>query len=505
MQFLAQNIGVKLTEYNSVKSFIKGEKGMLKPLTIEKMLHIINVGLVKTKRPKRIIIAGAGISGLVAASLLKEAGHTITIVEANNRIGGRIYTIREPFSAGLYFNAGPMRIPETHELTLAYIRKFKLPLNLFINKTLSDIIYANHIRTRLSTFEKNPSILKYPVLENEKEKTAEELMLEVLEPILNFIKKDPNKNWIIVEKKYKTYSLGSFLTEYYSDGAIDMIGVLLDMEAYMGMSLIEVLREMIFFTSTTKYYEITGGMDALPKAFLPQLNENIFMQYKVGEIIQEDNKVTMQVNHEQTLEQYTVTGDIAIVTIPFSALRFVEIQPYDLFSYFKRRAIRELNYIAATKIAIEFKSRFWERAGQCGGKSITDLPIRFTYYPSYGLHTPGPAVILASYMWADEALTWDSLPQRERICYALKNLAEIYGDIVYSEFVTGTSFSWSQNPYSCGAFTAFEPGQELELFPYIAPPAGKVHFAGEHTTLTHGWMQGAIESGIRVAYEVNEQ
>ncbi|MCR6465977.1 flavin monoamine oxidase family protein [Bacillus paranthracis] len=478
---------------------------MMQPLTMERMLHIIHVGLVKTKEPKQIIIAGAGISGLVAASLLKEAGHNITILEANNRIGGRIYTIREPFSRGLYFNAGPMRIPDTHKLTLAYIRKFKLPLNLFINKTASDIIYTNNIKTRLSIFEKNPSILGYPILEREKGKTAEELMLEVLEPILKYIKKNPNKNWSIVEKKYKAYSLGTFLTEYYSDGAIDMIGVLLDMEAYMGMSLIEVLREMVFFTSTTKYYEITGGMDALPKAFLSQLNENIFMRYKVEKIIQENSKVMMQVNYEQTIERFIVTGDVAIVTIPFSALRFVEIQPYNLFSYYKRRAIRELNYIAATKIAIEFKSRFWEKAGQCGGKSITDLPIRFTYYPSYSIHTPGPAIVIASYTWADEALTWDSLPQRDRIRYALKNLAEIYGDIVYSEFVTGTSFSWSKNPYSCGAFTAFEPGQELELFPYITSPSGKVHFAGEHTTLTHGWMQGAIESGIRVAYEVNEQ
>ncbi|MED0962333.1 flavin monoamine oxidase family protein [Bacillus paramycoides] len=474
------------------------------PLSMEKMLQIIHEGLAKTNKPKRITIAGAGISGLVAASLLKEAGHEVTIIEANNRIGGRVYTIRKPFSAGLYFNAGPMRIPETHDLTLAYIRKFKLKLNLFINKTSSDIIYTNNIRTRLNVFENDPSVLGYPVLETERGKTAEELILEVLEPILNYIKKDPNKNWIIVEKKYKTYSLGSFLTEYYSDGAIDMIGVLLDMEAYMGMSLIEVLREMIFFTSTTKYYEITGGMDALPNSFLQQLKDNIFMSYKVEKIIQEDNKVMMQVNREKTLERFIITGDIAIVTIPFSALRFVEVQPYHLFSYFKRRAIRELNYIAATKIAIEFKSRFWERAGQCGGKSITDLPIRFTYYPSYGIHTPGAAIVLASYTWADEALTWDSLSNRERIRYALKNLAQIYGTVVYSEFVTGASFSWSQNPYSCGAFTAFEPGQELELFPYIKPTAGRVHFSGEHTTLTHGWMQGAIESGIRVAHEVNE-
>ncbi|MBE5105104.1 flavin monoamine oxidase family protein [Bacillus thuringiensis] len=475
------------------------------PLSVEKMLHIIHAGLTKTNTPKRITIAGAGISGLVAGSLLKEAGHEVTIIEANNRIGGRVYTIREPFSTGLYFNAGPMRIPENHDLTLAYIHKFKLSLNLFINKTSSDIIYTNNIRTRLNVFENDPSVLGYPVLDKEKGKTAEELMLAVLEPILNYIKKNPNKNWIIVERKYKTYSLGSFLTEYYSDGVIDMIGVLLDMEAYMGMSLIEVLREMIFFTSTTKYYEITGGMDVFPNSFLPQLKDNIFISYKVEKIIQEDNKVMLQVNHEQTLEQFTIISDIAIITIPFSALRFVEVQPYDLFSYFKRRAIRELNYIAATKIAIEFKSRFWERMGQCGGKSITDLPIRFTYYPSYGIHTPGAAIVLASYTWADEALTWDSLPNRDRIQYALKNLAQIYGNVVYSEFITGESFSWSKNTYSCGAFTAFEPGQELELFPYIAPPAGNIHFAGEHTTLTHGWMQGAIESGIRVAYEVNEK
>lgn len=311
------------------------------------------------------------------------------------------------------------------------------------------------------------------------------------------------KNWSLLEKQFRKYSLSFFLKSYFSDGAIDMIGVLLDMEAYMGMSFIEVLRESIFYTSTTHFYEIMGGMDRLPQAFLPQLKENILLHQKMRKIVQKKNCITIHSIHEQTSEQFTITGDYAIVTIPFSALRFVTIEPYDSFSYNKRKAIRELNYMTSTKIAIEFKSRFWEREGQYGGKSITDQPIRFIYYPSYGIGTTGHAVIVASYTWADEALTWDSLSEKERIQYALMYLAEIYGNQVYFEFVSGVSFSWGQNPYSCGAFTALEPGQELELYPYIATTEGKVHFAGEHTTFTHGWMQGAIESGIRVAYEVN--
>ena len=466
------------------------------------MINIIRNGLKTTQYPKRIIIVGAGLAGLVAASLLKAAGHRVTIVEANDRVGGRVYTVRAPFSRGLYFNVGPMRIPDIHTLTLEYIKKFKLPTNEFLNRTPMDIIYANGIKTRLHLYEENPGILRFPVAPHEQGKTAEELMLSVLQPILNFINQNPERNWRIVEKEYRKHSLGSYLSSYFSNGAIDMIGILLDMEAYMGMSLVEVLRESIFFTSPARFYEITGGMDLLTDAFLPQLKEDILFRQKMVKISQEPASVTIHCIHQQSAEPLALTADLAIVTIPFSALRFVKVEPYDSFSYYKRRAIRELNYIAATKTGIEFKSRFWERAGQCGGKSITDLPVRFSYYPSYGFGSSGHAVVLASYTWADEALMWDSLPEQERIRYTLMNLSEIYGNIVYSEFVSGASFSWSQNPYSAGAFTAFEPGQELELYPYIPTPEGRVHFGGEHTSLTHAWMQGAIEFGIRVANEV---
>lgn len=468
------------------------------------MLTIIRNGLKTSQYPKNIIIIGAGMAGLVAASLLKKTGHKVTILEANNRIGGRVYTLRAPFSKNLFFNAGAMRIPDMHYLTFEYIKKFNLPTNLFINRTPADLLYANGIKTRLNVFESNPSVLKFPVAPHERGKSSEELLLSVIQPIINFINQDPEKNWPLIEKQYRSLSFGAFLSSYFSIGAIDMIGILLDLQAFMGMTFVEVLREFIILTSAKAFYEITGGMDRLPLAFLPQLTENIVFNQKMIKISQYQNSVTIHSKHQLTAENLRITADLAIVTIPFSTLRFVKFEPYDSISYYKRAAIRELNYMASTKIGIEFKSRFWEKEGQKGGKSITDLPIRFTYYPSHGIGTPGPAVIIASYIWADEALTLESLPEKEQIQYALMNLSEIYGPQVYSEFVSGTSFSWSKNPYSCGAFTSFEPGQDLELYPYISTPEGRVHFAGEHTSLTHGWIQGAIESGIRVAYEVND-
>src|SRR5579875_135579 len=476
-------------------------------LSTQQLIGMIQNGIGKARVPKKITIVGAGISGLVSASLLKEAGHDVTILEANNIVGGRIYTIRSPFKDGLYLNAGPMRIPDKHLLTLEYIKKFRLPLNFFINRTPTDLLFVNGVKTRLNIYEQHPDILNFPVYPHERGKSAEQLINLAIQPIIDFINKDPKRNMPLIEAEFKHYSLKAFLEFYHngkalSSGAIDMIAVLLDYEAFMGMSFLEVLREAATF-GTNRFYEISGGMDLLPKAFLPQLQENIRYNQRITKIVQQPSSVTIYATDPHTYQNSTYTSDLAIITIPFSVLRFVEVEPYHSFSYYKRRAIREINYMAATKIGIEFKSRFWEKYGQYGGKFTTDLPIRFTYFPSQGIGTKGPAVVVASYTWADEAMTWNGLSDQERVQFALKDLAKFFGDEVYAEFVSGTSFSWVNNPYSTGAVVAFKPGQEHELFPYIPTPEGRVYFAGEHTTLTHGWMQGAIESGIRVAYEVN--
>ncbi|WP_449237042.1 flavin monoamine oxidase family protein [Bacillus songklensis] len=118
--------------------------------------------------------------------------------------------------------------------------------------------------------------------------------------------------------------------------------------------------------------------------------------------------------------------------------------------------------------------------------------------------TTGSGVILASYTWEDDTLPWDSLTEADRIRNALDDLATVHGQHIYNEFITGITHSWAQYPYSGGAFSMFKPEQQIELAPFISAPEGRIHFAGEHASTSPGWIQGAVESGIRVAHEVND-
>lgn len=87
--------------------------------------------------PQKIIIVGAGMAGLAAGYELTQAGHDVTILEARTRSGGRVQTLREPFSDGLYAEAGAARIPDNHDLTLKYVKLFDLPLEPMYPSQLS--------------------------------------------------------------------------------------------------------------------------------------------------------------------------------------------------------------------------------------------------------------------------------------------------------------------------------------------------------------------------------
>ena len=478
----------------------------------EDMLEIIKNGLKKSNNPAKITIVGAGVSGLVSASLLKKAGHQVTILEGNDRIGGRVYTLRKPFTENNYLDVGAMRIPTTHKLTYGYINKFNLSVNRFINSSPKDLIYANGIRTNRAKYNADPDILQFPVEPHEKGKTATELFLSAVNPFLLLFKQGDDQQKEFMRKKFDQYSMENFLRfnpigPSLSPNAVRMVKVLLGIEGFSELSFIDILTDIVntVFNEHMQFNEITGGNDLLPQSFIPELKDNILLNHKVHRIIQRQQTVTIQTRNQQTGKIESFESDLVIMTVPFSVFQFIEVFPYRSFSFDKWKAIRELHYVASIKIGIEFRDRFWEKEGLNGANTISDFPNRYTYTPSRTGNDSGTGVLLASYSWEDNAMLWNSLSEEQQITQSLEDLAKIHGPKVFEDYVTGASFSWSQNQFSGGCFTLFKPNQISEFEDSIKKPEGRVHFAGEHTSDFHGWIEGAVESGVRAAFEVNER
>jgi len=96
---------------------------------------------------KKVIIVGAGISGLVAGYDLTVAGYDVTILEARDRIGGRVLTIRSPFSNEHYVEGGAARIKPSHDLTIAYANHFNLTLDPFYATNGDYVDFSSGSRT----------------------------------------------------------------------------------------------------------------------------------------------------------------------------------------------------------------------------------------------------------------------------------------------------------------------------------------------------------------------
>ena len=102
--------------------------------------------LVRSGPAKRVVVVGAGLAGLTAAYELTQAGHDVTVLEAQGHPGGRVRTLRDPLADGLYAELGAARIPDNHEWTLKYVKLFGLPLAPFYPATGRSSTFLRKIR-----------------------------------------------------------------------------------------------------------------------------------------------------------------------------------------------------------------------------------------------------------------------------------------------------------------------------------------------------------------------
>jgi monoamine oxidase len=463
-------------------------------------LSLLQNGLPKTARPQKVLVLGAGMAGLTAAYELLRAGHDPLVLEAKSRVGGRIETLREPFEQGLYAEAGAMRIPAAHTLTMHYVNQFGLSTSPFTMGNHEAYCHLCGQHCRIKDIHADPDCLGFEVAPHEQGKTAGQLWHEALGPILAILNEKGEDAWPQIIAEYDHFSTREYLEHKgWSEGAIEMFGLLENQESRMNASFVELLLADVGGVFKNMV-QVDGGMDHLPRAFLPALKDRIRFGANMVALDQTDNDVT--VHYQTPAGRTSVTGDYAIITIPFSVLRHVEVlKP---FSRHKQRAIRQLRYDASAKVFMQCRRRFWEEDdGIFGGGTITDLAIRNLYYPEHGRET-GRGVLLASYTWSEDAQRWGSLSPSDRYAQALENVSHIHPQI-RDEYEAGASKMWHDDPFACGAFALFDPGQTTLLHGHIIAPEGRVHFAGEHASLTHRWIQGSIESGLRAGKEICER
>ena len=470
------------------------------PMRTADLLSIVESGLQpRAIKPKKIIVVGAGMAGLVAGYELKRAGHDVKILEARERVGGRVLTLREPFSNGLYAEAGAMRLPSTHKLVQAYVQKLGLQTTGFTKANPNSFFYINGHRHLRSEVEHDPASLGFDFAGPNGDQTVIQLWRDLIHHTAERLEADAGY-WDELRNQYGDYSFYSFLrSQQWSADAISALALIDGLETVFDTSFLHILQLELQWLGTNMT-QIVGGMDRLPMAFLPELENRIQFGAEMVALDYTADSVTIHYRSPAGLD--LATGDFAIVTMPYSVLRFVDVlKP---FSPGKQMVLRQLYYVNAMKVFFQCRRRFWEEDdGLFGGSTITDLPIRQIQYPDHNRETK-QGVLMGSYTYGEEANRWTSRSPEDRVTQTLKYVAMIHPQVT-KESEKGVFKVWSEDKFSGGAFAVFEPGEEARLSAHIATPEGPIHFAGEHTSSKKRvWIEGAVESGLRAAQEVHE-
>lgn len=452
-----------------------------------------------------VAIVGGGMAGLTAAYELQRRGFDTRVLEADrHHLGGRVRTLR--FGEFAYAEAGAMRIPAHHAHTREYARLFGLSLRPFKQHDGNGFTRMRGRIWRSGDHVDYGALfdLAAPEIEGSPEQVWSATVGRLVASLTDDEKLDLFRDWPATARvrSLDAYSLlGWLMHEGISAEAIQMLASAWSMETSLHSALTIHLRSQIDETWINAFDEIAGGSDLLPRAVAERLDHPVMQGCEVVKIVQVPGEA--YVHYRQGGEEKSLRADFIVCAIPLGPMRRIEFEPP--LPPRKCEAVRRLTYDSATKVIGHAARRFWEiDDGIYGGGSSDDEILGSAWYPNDNTdqneaisHCPG--AFIASYSWGQQARRNGGDLDGIRAA-----LAQLHGGLARnpSDLIRLVLWSWDRFRHSEGAYAHFLPGEHASLHAELLQAEGRIHFAGEHTSLDHAWMQGAIASGKRAADEI---
>jgi monoamine oxidase len=431
-----------------------------------------------------VLVAGAGLAGLAAAHDLVELGARVTIVDARDRVGGRVWTIRNGFADGQHAEAGGDMIDEEQHEIRALAKDYGLTVTRILR---GGFAYVRPDHTG------RPRIVPRAALRGWN-RLAETLAPEIRSYKLAEMRWDTPLTAAIARRSVATWLDAIKADDDLRSTATGLRGFFLaDPEE---LSLLAIVDQFGADGAVAPgpMYRIKGGNDRLATAIAARLGDRLHLRTELLAVSQRGPTVRATLKDERGQAQ--LGCDYVVLALPATLLRRIPITPS--LPARQHDAFANLRYGRATKTLLQFSSRFWRAAGR---PRAFGSPLGFGAFWEGNEEQPGRSGILAMLAGggasdATQEIASKGGPQ------ALANALDFLGS-KRAELMTSRQIVWEDDAHARGGYAYFDPSFDPDLRAWLARPAGRIFFAGEHTSIRwQGYMNGAVESGRRAAAEV---
>jgi monoamine oxidase len=431
-----------------------------------------------------VLVAGGGLAGLAAGRDLLRMGAEVTLVEARDRVGGRVWTIRDGFAEKQHAEAGGDLI-DGHHLELRHLADE-------LGLTLTRILRGGWAYARPDANGRTRVVRQRGTVGWER---LEQALDEVLEPY-----RLCEQRWDSpIAADLARRSVAQWLVDSHADDELRSTAVGLRGFFLADPDDLSLLALVDQFASSNRpgngaMYRIQGGNDRLASALAAQLGTRLRLGTELVAVSHRGRAVRATVKHSRATSQ--IQADYIVLALPASLLRRVPITP--ALPAQQHDAIARLGYGRATRTLLQFSRRFWRIPGR---PRAFGSPLPFGAVWDGNEDQRGRSGILTLLAGGAASDATDDLIQKEGPA-ALARALDWMGSS-RAELLAARHIAWNADPWSRGGYAFFDPGFDPALRAWLARPFGRLFFAGEHTSIAwQGYINGAIESGRRAAAEV---